>query len=216
MAKKLLAAFKRSCTKIKEFTKSFLAKSIVKFQNVDDILKMSKGGVGFLLHKDLSMTINSQQGYGVCILGSACNFFQRLLEKNKQSIPIITWLTREELGEKRALYEEEKSIDSPKQCIESQLVENDGKIHELFLKSPPYSPDLAPSSFYLFKKMCKDLDEEVIGDAEVAEVYCSTRKLWKCQRNIEGNCVNKYCQILSKTFLMGAEVEGISIQINNL
>ena len=65
---------------------------------------------------------------------------------------------------KRAMFIKEKIHFFVRQCTSSQIDKNDGKINELrFELFPhlPYSPDLAPSDFYLFpnfKKWLRDKD----------------------------------------------------------
>ena len=80
---------------------------------------------------------------------------------------------------------------------------------------PPYSPDLAPSDFFLFPKMKEHLagkrfvnDEDLkntVGGHMVRQVYTQTvakvRQVLKCQRRLsekldKGMCHNVYTQFL--------------------
>ena len=57
-----------------------------------------------------------------------------------------------EIVKKTTAYGEEKNFVSPRQCTMSQVNKNN-KLHELhfeLLPHPPYSPDLAPSDYWLF------------------------------------------------------------------
>ena len=123
----------------------------------------------------------SKQGHGLCILGHARNFAHRLSSEAPSDQQRLLHCLIGSIGrrnqEEKASHGKEETAVSTKQCTGPQVDENDGEIERSTIRiaSPhiQYSPDLAPSDFYLFadlKKMLKDKrfssDDEIIATTE--------------------------------------------------
>ena len=75
---------------------------------------------------------------------------------------------KEEIAKKTAI-NEWKSAFSPRQCIMSQVDRNDGKTTWLAFwtaSTPTFSPDLAPSDYWLFVDLKRMLQGKILGSNE--------------------------------------------------
>ncbi|KAM8703159.1 hypothetical protein ACLKA7_007868 [Drosophila subpalustris] len=126
----------------------------VKLMVIADTLKISKERVGHITHEYLGMrkTITS-------------DYYIALLERLK-----------EEISEKRPHLQKKKVLFHQDNAPSHKSMKTMAKLHELgfeLLPHPPYSPDLAPSDFFLFSDLKRMLagkkfsaDEEVIAETE--------------------------------------------------
>ncbi|KAL7729269.1 hypothetical protein ACLKA6_009721 [Drosophila palustris] len=93
-------------------------------------------GIIFIDYLQKGQTINS-------------DYYMALLERLK-----------DEIAKKRPHITKKKSVVPPRQCTVSQINENNGKIERIRLRiasHPLYSPDLAPSDYWLFADLKKML-----------------------------------------------------------
>ena len=102
----------------------------------------------------------SRKGHGIGVLDAEGILFIDYLERGKTITGeyysnILTRLD-EKIREKMPGLQKKKNLLSSGQCTRPQKCLAMGKLRDLhneLLKHPPYSPDLAPSDFYLFPKL---------------------------------------------------------------